>query len=180
MNKFIFHSDGSAVLALRRRDGTTLPCVIDAVDYELVKGHHWHAQKDKHTFYVVTNVHKPDGKRTLLSMHSLLLPDAKRVDHEDGNGLNNRRTNLRTATHAENMRNRRKHKNGVTSQYRGASWDKSAGKFRAQIMVNGKKHFLGLFSEESDAARAYNVAALQCFGEFARLNFPPQQLLKAA
>jgi hypothetical protein len=125
-------------------------------------------------------VRTPEGKKTTVLLHSLLLPDAKMVDHKNQNGLDNQRVNLRPATGTQNQGNRRKNKNGVTSAYRGVSWQKDREKFYAQITFNGKVHNLGRFTNQQHAAIAYDKAAVQHFGEFARLNFPAQQLLKAA
>ncbi len=151
--------------------------LVDDEDFLRVSQYKWYAIKMSHLFYAHTNVRKADGKTTILSMHVLLLPDAKRVDHQDGNGLNNQRHNLRSATHSQNMANRRKHKNGTSSLFKGVHWHKAAKKFTAQICVNHKRHHLGLFTSETDAAMAYDVAALHHFGAFARLNLPD---LKAA
>jgi hypothetical protein len=111
---------------------------------------------------------------TSLSVHSLLLPDAKEVDHEDHNGLNNRRLNLRPASHAQNVVNTKKG-TGFASQYKGVCWDKRWAKWYARVQSNGRKVWLGRFSSEVSAARAYDVAALELHGPFALLNFPTRK-----
>jgi hypothetical protein len=178
-NKYAHLADGTVLVVLERRDKTLLPCCIDGVDWPHVRGYRWHAQKNFNTFYVRTNVRTPNGKQATLRMHNLLLPDAKIVDHEDGSGLNNQRTNLRPATHAENIRNSRKDSDAITSKYRGVYRQKGK-KFRAQIMFNDTRKHLGMFVNEKDAARAYDAAALKYCGEFARLNFPQPAQLKVA
>lgn len=95
--------------------------------------------------------------------------DGKLIDHRDGNGLNNLPSNLRIATSTENSRNRRKNSNNQ-SGYKGVCW--CARKWRAAIRVNGKLKHLGYFENVTDAALAYDVAAIHYFGEFAHLNFP--------
>ena len=91
------------------------------------------------------------------------------VDHMNGNKLDNQRANLRNCTRKENARNRKQ--NTGTSQYKGVYWEKAAKCWRADIRVDYKLRFLGRFPSEIDAARAYDAAARQYFGEFARLNF---------
>lgn len=94
----------------------------------------------------------------------------ERSDHVNGNGLDNRRSNLRVATMMQNMWNQRLSKNN-TSGYKGVYLLKKDGLWRAQIMVNRKAIFLGDHIIPEDAARAYDKAAKQYHGEFARLNF---------
>lgn len=98
-------------------------------------------------------------------------PD-EQCDHVNGNRLDNRRYNLRVATHGQNMANR---KAWGLSRYLGVSAHK--GKWQALIRqpapgTEGRKIYLGLFADEAEAARAYDRAARECHGEYARLNFP--------
>ncbi len=104
-------------------------------------------------------------------MHQLLLPDATIADHIDGDGLNNRRSNLRPASEAQNAAHARKGKNN-TSGFKGVDQNGGRSSWRARILVNGKSLYLGRFSTKEEAARAYDAAALVHFGEFAILNFP--------
>ncbi len=90
------------------------------------------------------------------------------VDHIDGDSLNNRRSNLRGCTRGENVRNAKKRKN-ASSVYKGVS--ARSGKFAAQIKVSGKRFHLGTFTDELEAAKAYDAAAKLHFGDFARINF---------
>lgn len=87
------------------------------------------------------------------------------VDHINGDGLDCRKANLRLATPTQNARNVR-----VRGRYRGVSWDKCRGKWRARIQVDGKTLFLGYFDTAEEAAKAYDEAALKHHGEFASLN----------
>lgn len=93
------------------------------------------------------------------------------VDHRDHNGLNNQRKNLRKATQSQNNGNLRKTP-GRSSQFKGVSFRRDRGCWKSQIRFHGQLHFLGLFDCEKLAARAYDCAARQFFGEFALLNFP--------
>lgn len=97
---------------------------------------------------------------------------APEVDHKDGNKLNNRRSNLRPCTHAENMRNMQL-KITNTSGYKGVCWSKRGQYWISYITVDYKTISLGCFDRKEDAAWAYNQAAVKHFGEFARLNEVP-------
>ncbi len=93
------------------------------------------------------------------------------VDHRDGDGLNNRPDNLREATDAQNMRNAAGR--GGSSRFCGPTWVECAGKWRVYCADSaGNKHHLGYFADEVEAALAYDRAAREWHGDFARLNFP--------
>lgn len=91
------------------------------------------------------------------------------VDHRNGDKLDNRTENLRPATIKENNRNKRAQRNG-RSGFKGVAWDSTSGRWKAHIYADGKRYVLGYFEDPRDAARAYNEAAPQYHGEFARLN----------
>lgn len=99
-------------------------------------------------------------------------PDDLHVDHRNLSKTDNRFDNLRLATVSQNNRNRAAlPRENRHSRYKGVSRFKSTGKWMASIYVNGKLRFLGTFRNEEDAARAYDEAANQHFGEFSRTNF---------
>lgn len=95
------------------------------------------------------------------------------VDHINGNILDNRKSNLRICTHAENTRNRGIRSDNKTG-FKGVSLSESGRRFAARIKVNYKNIRLGYFEKKEDAARAYDKAAREFHGEFARLNFPDE------
>ena len=143
--------------------------IIDDADLDLVSGYRWQARKDDRRWYAQTVVRRADGSRTTLNMHRLILgltDPAIKTDHRDGNGLNNRRRNIRACTNAENMRNRgayAKNKSG----FKGVHWNKQRGKWTAQIKCIGKIKHLGLFATPEEAYSAYCAAAKELHGEFA-------------
>ncbi|MHC4574071.1 MAG: HNH endonuclease [Planctomycetota bacterium] len=94
------------------------------------------------------------------------------VDHIDGNGLNNRKSNLRLCTVRQNLWNRRPA--GGTSLYKGVCWRAEKKKWAARITCRDRRHHLGYFDTEMEAADAYDKKAAALFGEFAYLNFPNQ------
>ena|SRR5258708_4530611 len=163
-------SSPTTYIDIIRKDGCVLRVFFDAADYPLVAQHRWHAKKDSKTgtFYVQTHVRKLDGTRTTKFLHQLLVPGVEMVDHRDGDGLNNRRTNLRAATNQLNQHNRNKQTNG--SGFIGVDFVKDTGKYRARIKHNGKRLFLGSYANEVEAAIAYNAAAKELYGAFAKLN----------
>jgi hypothetical protein len=93
------------------------------------------------------------------------------VDHEDHNGLNNQKYNLRVATRVQNNHNLRKQRPPTSSKYKGVSFDKGNSKWVAQIKIAGRSKHLGYFLSEDQAARIYDEAARLHFGEFACTNF---------
>ena len=102
-------------------------------------------------------------------LHNLIL-DLKWVDHIDGNGLNNRRSNLKPCTNALNQQN--SGSRCGSSQYEGVSWNTRKGSWLVQFRFDGRYHYVGYFRDEDSAAHAYDAAVLPLAGEFARLNFP--------
>ncbi len=142
--------------------------IIDATDLPLVDGANWCvSQKPGQPAYAMTNITR-NGKRTSLKMHRLImgLPDGE-IDHRDGNSLNNRRCNLRVATRSQNECNKGKPRNN-TSGFRGVSFFKPHGKWKAQIVLNGKARHLGYFATPEEAHAAYVAARPIFHGEFAQ------------
>lgn len=146
-----------------------LTAVIDAADAELVGQWNWRAQhKGGNTFYAVREVGKRSERKTI-HLHRLLMgfPEGLEVDHIDCNGLNNRRSNLRTATRGQNARNvKRANKN--KSGYRGVYQNK-AGSYCAQIRARKQYYHLGTFGTPQEAHAAYAAASKELHGEYGRV-----------
>lgn len=145
--------------------------IVDDCDYEYLSQFRWHAQQTHNIWYAVRSLPRVDGKQKAELMHRIILdaPKGSDVDHIDGDGLNNQRGNLRVASRAQNLWNRRRSARN-TSGYTGVSWDKGIGKWTAYISEGGKTRHLGCFATAEEAAVARNSVAIQIYGEFARLN----------
>jgi hypothetical protein len=155
-------------IPLTGRVGAGLFAIVNAADLPLVAGYRWNGVRGRHTTYARTSIRRA-GKRTTVDMHRLILQGVPRIDHADGDGLNNRRSNLRPATAAENTRNSCLRCTNA-SGFKGVTWHGQRNKWRAQLERDGKHISLGLYFTPEDAARAYDRAALELFGEFALTN----------
>ncbi len=146
--------------------------LVDDEDFEWLNQYKWRVEIGARTSYAKRGVDDPSkARRTTLAMHRLILglTDSKtQVDHIDHNGLNNQRNNLRVVTKQQNAFNMRSFRG--TSKHKGVSFYKPGGKWVARIVVNYIPIHLGYFEDEKEAARAYNKASLEHFGEYAYLN----------
>jgi hypothetical protein len=144
--------------------------IVDADDYARVNRHKWCLSRTGNQLYAQRRCR---GKT--IRMHQLIMnpPRGMVVDHIDGNGLNNRRSNLRICTRLENTRNRRRNPSTATG-FKGVWRDKKTGKYWAQIQLSRRPTRLGSFATAVEAARAYDRKAIELFGEFACLNFPEE------
>ena len=109
----------------------------------------------------------------MLYMHRLILdaPPGTTVDHIDGNGLNNRRDNLREASHSQQAANSQRHYDKQHSRYKGVFFQNATGKWYVRLMVRGHFFYGGqLFTNEIEAAAMYDGLARKHFGEYARTN----------
>jgi hypothetical protein len=132
----------------------------------LIDFYNWTAFCSHGTWYAKAHI----GNKTVL-MHRVITMALKeqKIDHINGNGLDNRKENLRLATNRQNSWNS---KSTIgSSKYKGVSWCKQKNKWRTRIYFNGKDIHLGFFVNEKDAAKIYDEIALKYFGEFARINF---------
>lgn len=143
--------------------------IVDAADYDMLNRYRWCTSGKGRRAYAARG-HK--GKH--VSMHRFLMkpPKGMVVDHINGNGLDNRRCNLRICTQQQNLYNSRP--KGKSSRFKGPCWDKSRQKWVVLIRYEGRNHMIGRFDDEIEAARAYDRKAYELFGEYAWLNFPEE------
>lgn len=144
--------------------------LVDDADFDWLNQWKWYARPNGNTFYA-----QRQERRKTVKMHRVILGMTDRnqlADHEDRNGLNNQRYNLRSATRLQNAINRNARKDG-SSKYLGVMLHSRDKKYYASIRVNKKLKHLGVFSDELLAAKAYNDAAMIHHGTFANLNVIP-------
>ena len=148
--------------------------LIDAGDAEAVLCYRWHLHASG---YAARPRRAEDGPGPgMIYMHRSILnaPDRMPVRRRPGaSRLDNRRAILRLATPSQSRAGYGLRRDNA-SGYCGVTWAKKRGCWQAQIQVDGKRHFLGYFTDKEDAARAYDDAAVAAFGEFAQRNLPPQ------
>ncbi len=143
--------------------------LVAEADLAILAPHRWRTHRNGCIFYACTSVRRTNGSWTTLKAHRLLMGlgfgDPREVDHIDGNGLNNLRTNMRVVNSAGNKHNQHgKHPRRLgekpTSAYPGVCWDKykSKSKWLARIRLTGRHIYLGLWDAEADAAEAYRRA----------------------
>lgn len=115
----------------------------------------------------------PRAARGMIAMHRWVIgaPSGMEVDHINGNGLDNRKCNLRLATRSGNRANTRKVLRRASSMFKGVTWNSCRRRWVAEVWA-GRKHYLGGFDSEVEAARAYDAEARRRHGEYACLNFP--------
>lgn len=146
---------------------------VDASDYEWLNQWTWHAVCHGGLWYAERSGPRHGKTRdNPILMHRQILGleqgDRKKVDHkEPSQSLDNRRKNLRIATTSQNAMNKRR-KTTSKSKYKGIVWHKRDKRWQAQIVLNGKSIYLGGFPSPEAAHAAYQKAAMQYFGEFAR------------
>ena len=156
--------------------GRNVQTLVDDADLPLIAVHRWYAVRHPRTTYVVTKV-----KRRAIYMHRVILnaPRGSQVDHINGDGLDNRRINLRFATPSEQAANSapKRKRAEKASRFKGIYWHKwkTGGCWRVELdkQIGGRrKRFIAYASIEEEAARLYDQLAKRHFGAFAKLNFP--------
>lgn len=167
---------GNTTKQIVNEDGTIIlcgghVCIVDLADLPLVRQFSWHASKSKNGLYYARRSIRP------VSLMHVLLMGRTGVDHRNGNGLDNRRANLRFATKQQNCFNTAK-PNYSNQEYKGIvppNQSRRERHWRFRLRIDGKQKTFGSFNSAEEAARAYDAKAKEIYGEFARLNFPESE-----
>lgn len=151
--------------------------IIDAGDGSAVAGFSWYAELKKNVWYAYSRCgeYQARGTRKIDGLHQFLMgkrPEMM-VDHIDGDGLNNRRSNLRFATNSLNLHNQRRQRMKAVSGFRGVY--KVHRRWQARLTVNHERYFGPIVADPEEAARHYDAMAIEMVGEFAGLNFPRRE-----
>lgn len=147
--------------------------IVDNADYESLAQHKWSALKNGRTYYAV----RANGILTpgyhQIKMHRAILnaSDGVEIDHINGDGLDNRRSNLRLCAHAENLKGQKLRRDNKTG-FKGVWFNKRArgNPYTAYIKIDYKQIHLGCYKTAKIAARIYDLAALKHHGDFALTN----------
>lgn len=146
---------------------SNLFAIVDDEDFERLLKYTWNVRGNDNSFTIQTSI---VYKNTSLANHVMKEFDGL-YDHKDRNPLNNSKENLRPCTRGDNMCNRQKFSNCISS-YKGVRFHKKGNNWEARITKDKKTISLGIFDNEVDAAKAYDKKAIEIHGEFALINFP--------
>ncbi len=164
-NKILFQDDNIVVLDIGKGYSTT----VDADDYPKIQNHTWRVQLGKNTCYCIGHSCEVASWPNL-RLHRMIMnvSGVVSIDHIDSDGLNNRKSNLRLCTGGQNIQNSRRRKDN-SSGYKGVHLH--GHKWQARIVKDNKRVSIGQFHTPEEAALAYDLAAREHYGEFARTNF---------
>jgi len=142
---------------------------VDDEDYERLRRFSWHIRKQRGGIIYARRV-TSDNRNIALHREILNATKDMMVDYINHDGLDNRKCNLRVCSNTQNIRNSRIRKNNK-SGFKGVHASPTEGKWIATIKGAGQARYLGTFDRKRDAARAYDLAAVEHYGEFACTNF---------
>lgn len=145
--------------------------LVDDDDFAFLSQWKWCSDSKGYAFRSEKRSETGRLKRKGIYLHRVVMgsPEGKQIDHINGDILDNRKSNLRVASHSENMRNRKLQKNNSTG-YKGVWFNKKKGLFVATIKIDGKTRTIKHTRTAEEAAEAYNVKAQEVYGSFARIN----------
>lgn len=170
-NEYIDIEKNTTILLINNPTYGQKKVYIDMEDKERVQKYHWNVNKrtrPENTFNVVTSNKNKELESTLLYRYIMNAPKEMQVDHRDGNELNNRKSNLRICTQADNNKNLKIRKNN-TSGHKGVCWDKKNSKWMAYIKINTKFKNLGYYTDINEAIKIRKKAEITYFGEYNRV-----------
>lgn len=142
--------------------------LVDDEDFIRLNKYSWYQQNSG---YATAKINRKNILMHRLILHDHYSEDKKYTDHINHNKLDNRKENLRVATKSQNAANQLKCKEITSSKYKGVCWHKGNKKWQANIKINNKVKYLGIYTNEVEAAKKYDEEAKQIFGEFALVNF---------
>lgn len=145
--------------------------LVDDDDWVYLKDITWYIGSKGYAYTGVWMKFTQKTKQCKMERFIMRVPKGFIIDHINGNRLDNRKSNLRLVTKQQNNINRCKAKDCV-SVYKGLTWVKKENRWRVRVKLDGKEYYVGRFVNEIDAAHAYDVKALELFGDISRLNFP--------
>jgi hypothetical protein len=152
-----------------------LKIIIDPEDLPIILGRNWRLVRSKYQQGLIGYPKGgPKGQDEYLHRLIMNTPKGLDTDHIDGNHLDNRKSNLRVCTKAQNQHNR--HRAHGLSKFKGVSWHTKTKKWQARVALNGKRIHIGVFDSEIEAAKAYDQKARELYGDFARPNFERKTL----
>ena len=147
---------------------------VDDKDFERVNRFKWYAQNHGNQWYAVRNetYHHKKQRQRKVQMHRFITGISREwwIDHVNGEGLDNRRNNLRPCTNSTNQANRKTSCNKIV-EYKGVYFHKKSGKYMVRIQQDGYRYFLGEYYSPIFAAEIYDKKAVELFGEYAKTNF---------
>lgn len=145
--------------------------LVDDEDFDYLVSWKWCFSSKGYAMRMEKRSETGRNKRGVIYLHRQVMKaeNGTQVDHINGNPLDNRKSNLRLATHSENMRNRKLQKNNTTG-YKGVWFNKKRKRYIATIKINGQSRTIKSAETAQEAAEAYNDKAIEIYGDFARLN----------
>ena len=170
----------------RSKNSGLYVAIVDEDDYEWLSLFNWNANVRRDStgcpYVRARRTDRSSGYTEIIDMHRVIWENARgpipagmtvdHVEHGSFGALDNRKNNLRLASRKDQQGNRRKSKRALHSQWKGVQFVVGSGRWVAAITINLKTTYIGTFQSETEAAKAYDVAAREHFGEFASLNFP--------